>query len=534
MIDPAKSTSSGKGVARAATTIMLGNVASRLLGVVRDQTIAFFFGLSGVTSAFVVAQTVPLLLHELIVGGLISAALVPVLAGYAGDEREFGRAVSAILGLATLVLGIAIVALVALARPVTLLLGAGLPEPAFELAVELLRTALVSLLFLGLAGVATGALYAGQIYTYPAFSPAIFNLGIIVAVVTLTAPLGPQSLAVGLVVGGALQLVIQAIGLRRIAIRPRLDLSHPAVRRVLELYPPVLMGLLIAQLGVVVDRQLASRTGEEGLAIMRFATTIVQFPIGLVVTATSFAVLPPLSRAAVAMTAATGAQEARAEYRRVLALGLRLSLFLMLPATVGLILLREPLVRFLFERGAFDAQATQQTALAFLVYAPQLPFVAIDQILIFAYYARQDTRTPNLVGVASVACYLLAALALLNPYGVYGLVAANTVQNAVHGLIMLGLVWRYLGWPGSPSGMGSPGSPAFLVALAKILVATAAMGLGLLALTPILNPLATPLRLLAGVAIGAAIYLTVGIGLRSAELRLVFDLVRESVSRARG
>ena len=137
--------------------------------------------------------------------------------------------------------------------------------------------------------------------------------------------------------------------------------------------------------------------------------------------------------------------EALSLYKRTLTLGIKMALLAMLPATVGLVVLRMPIVQLLYQRGLFDANAAELTSLAFLFYSPQLPFVALDQILIFAFYARKNTIVPVLVGVLSVGAYLVTALSLIEPLGMPGLCLANAVQNSLHGVVLLAILWRILG-----------------------------------------------------------------------------------------
>src|SRR5262249_5909763 len=158
------------------------------------------------------------------------------------------------------------------------------------------------------------------------------------------------------------------------------DVSHPAVRRIIRLYAPVAAGLIVTEVAVLIDRNLAWRTGDDSAAIMRFATTLIQLPLGLVATATSLAVLPLLSRLA----------DEPEEFGEALGTGLRLALIAIIPAAAFLVVFAEPVVRLLFQRGAFDAAATEATVRAFRWYAPQLPFVAIDQLLVYAFYARRN------------------------------------------------------------------------------------------------------------------------------------------------
>jgi putative peptidoglycan lipid II flippase len=203
-------------------------------------------------------------------------------------------------------------------------------------------------------------------------------------------------------------------------------------------------------------------------------------------------------------------------YQETLAFGIKIIVLLMLPATLGLSILREPLVRLLFEHRAFTGYDTLRTATVFLFYAPQLPFTALDQLLIFAFYARRDTVTPVVVGVLTVGCYVLVALATMGPLGVNGLALANAVQNSLHGLILLGLLWRRVG--GLETG-------ELLNFAGRVLLAAVAMALALWLtlgpLSPLLagSRLGLPGLLLAELVFGLVVYITAVIALRVPEAR---------------
>jgi putative peptidoglycan lipid II flippase len=429
---------SRRGLLGATVVIALGNVLSRGLGLVREQVIAATFGATGGTDAYVVARTVSVTLYDLLVGSIITAAFVPVFVQFARDERQLWRVVGAVFSLALLTLA-SIAALLALfPEPLAWALAGGFPAERRELSARLLRVALGSVVFQGLAGVLTGVLYAQHRFTYPAFGVAAYNTGVIGGVLLLSATLGVEALVVGLVLGGLGQFLLQAAGLRAFwrAYRPRIDLRDPAVRRVLALSGPVAAGMLVTVAGYALDINLASRLPEGSLSAKQYATTLIQFPLGMVGLAASVAILPTLSRFG------RGADASARHYREALLFGVKLILLLMLPILAGLLVLAHPLVAVLFERGAFKAADTALTGRIVLAFAPQLPLTAIDYLLIAAFYARQDTRTPVLVGVASVAVYLAVALALIPSLGIVGLALADTAKNSAHGLILLALVGR--------------------------------------------------------------------------------------------
>lgn len=504
-------------LAAAAAVIMLGNIASRLLGLIREQVMAALFGATAATDAFVAASTVPTIVYDLLVGGAISAALVPVFVDYADDEARLWEVASAVLTLAAALLG-AIVAILALLAPQLIwLLGTGFDPDQQAQAASMVRVMLVGVVLQGLAGVLMAMLNARQHFALPAFSPAVYNGAIILAALALHPVLGVEALVAGVVLGAAVQLVLQASALQVWRFRPAFGLTRPEVRTVLRLYAPVALGMVVTIIGIVIDRNLASRLDDGSMTIMGYATRLIQFPLGLIGVALSSAVLPTLTAHASAVAA--GEQQRLGEYRLTLLFGVRLILFLMIPALVGLVLLREPLVRLVFERGQFSELDTARTALVFLAYAPQLPFTALDQLLIVAFYARKDTRTPVLVGAVTVGMYLATALALISPLGAAGLALANAVQNSAHGIILFGLLQRALGQLVNGELIGF---------LARVVLASAGLALlliGVLTWMPALHgSLAQGAALGLAIVLAALVYLVLASALRLSEARLLLGL----------
>jgi putative peptidoglycan lipid II flippase len=427
------------GIAHAAGLIALGSIASRVLGLFREQLIAYLFGATGLVSAFGIATKVPKMIYELLVGGMLSAAMVPVFSQV--SEQQGKAALWALFSRVASLLAIMLAALVllleALAPQAAWLLGGGF-EPELQAALaRMLRILTPAVLMFGLSGVVTGLLYTLQRFAYPAFAAAVFNLGIIIAAPLLAGRMDAYSLAVGVLLGSVLQLLIQIPAMRDVRFRFRLELSDPALRRILVLYLPIALGLVVSNIQVAVDQRLASSTGESSIAWMDRATTLIQLPHGMVAVAISLAVLPTLSR-----LSAAGDSEG---FRRTLGLGIRLVLVLIVPATLALLVLAEPITSLLFEHGRFTAQDTFWTAWALRYYLAGLIFAAIDWPLNYAFYARQDTLTPALVGVLSVVVYLAVALTLRKPMGMLGLVLADSAKHFSHATTMLILTWRRIG-----------------------------------------------------------------------------------------
>jgi putative peptidoglycan lipid II flippase len=276
----------------------------------------------------------------------------------------------------------------------------------------------------------------------------------------------------------------------------------------------VLLGLIVTSAGVYLDTILASGLPAGDLTAMRYATTLTQLTLGVVAVSIGTAYLPELSRAA----------SGSAAYRQALGEALRAVLALAVPAVIALAVLREPIVRLLFERGAFDSADTARTALAYLTYAPGAPAAALDQILVFAFYARQDTIRPVLVGVASVGIYLVVALTLVQPLGMVGLTLANAAQWTGH-LLMMAILTALMLRPISLRAIVAP--------LGRVGLAGAAAGIAWWAagqLLPANSLLLLPALVLAG-AFGGGVYLAVLWVLRAPEVRTVAARLRSFLDR---
>jgi len=325
--------------------------------------------------------------------------------------------------------------------------------------------------------------------------------------------------------GAALQLAIQLPDLRPVKLRFRLDLSHPALRRILMLYLPIAAGLVVSNGQVAIDRRLASGTGESSIAWMANATTLVQLPHGLVAVAVSLAVLPTLSR-----LAAQGDVEG---FRLTLGRGLRVVLVLVIPATLGLLILAEPVVALLFQHGQFTAYDTAQTSMALRLYLLGLVFASIDWPLNYAFYARQNTLTPALVGVFSVGVYLVVALLLVRPWGMLGLVLADSAKHLGHAAMMLYLTRRQTGKL-ADLGLG----PSSLKALLASGAMAGAMALVLWGADRLFNMWAVAewveeLATVGGAAgVGLLVYLGLSVLLRVEELTLLRTTVWQRLKRA--
>ncbi len=433
-------------VARATGVIALGNITSRVLGLGREMLLSDLFGAGVTVDAFNLAVIVPKTLYDLLIGGHVNSAIVPVLSEYAmaKDRSALWRLVNQLLGVVVVLLA-TLILLIELAAPQIISLVASNEVPEIQqLATDLLRITSPALMFLSLFAVLSGVLYALRRFTLPAFAGAMFN-GTIVVVTIIAAPsLGIEAMALGWLVGAVVQMAAQMWGLRDGRLFPSLRgwLASPGLRRIGLLYLPVMFSLVIDTLVIrLVSYRLASQAGPASISYMNFATTLMQFPHGLVATAISIAILPTLSRQAVALTDEQGMRV----YKQTLGRGLRLGIVLILPAAVGLFVVAGTVVALLFEHGSFTAVDTVNTAMALRLYLFGLPFATVDLLLIFAFYSQKDTLTPAIVGVISLVAYMVIALRLMPDYGLFSLMIADSCKHLIHASVAGWLLLRRIG-----------------------------------------------------------------------------------------
>ncbi len=453
-----------RGIVSAAIIISVGNLLSRLFGLVREQLASYFFGTGVNFRPFTLADSMLTILYDLLISGAVASALVPVLSEYAAPERraELRRILGTLLTLVLIVLGGVTILLEIFASPLvaawlrlgadsastqaaepTLGAGARSGTAAVEsvaslvLTIHNVRLILPAVLLLGVSAVFLAANYALGRFVWPSASQAARNGAIIVATVLLARWIGVTSMVVGVLVGAILLVVIQLPGLRDALPRPAFDLRHPAIRSIFRLYLPIFIGLFANTFGQIIDRSLAYNTSRDALGAMRYATTLQQLVLGLVATGIALGALPALSR-----QAESGDEEG---FRATFAAALRMTTVLIAPATFGLLALAAPLVNLIFRHGATDAASASLIVLALVWYLPGTFFQAYDQLLINVFYARRNTLTPQLVGVAAVLLYIAVEIALVGRFGMVALVGAISIQWTFHALVMFWLGRRFLG-----------------------------------------------------------------------------------------
>jgi putative peptidoglycan lipid II flippase len=435
------------GIAGAAGIVALGFIGSRLLGLFRSVAIADAFGTDPELSAYWVAFRLPDLVFQLLAGATLSAAFIPVFARvsmHQGPDRAWMLA-ARVLNLVS-VATVVVAAIAFVFAPVLVpLLAPGLGETSGreaelrDLAIELTRLMLLSPIFFGVSGMLIGILNARQHFVAPALAPMVYNLSIILGAVFLAGPYGVHGLAWGVVIGSVGHLAIQLPALRSVGMRwsPSIDLGSEAVREVLRLMGPRVIGLGASQINFLVLVFFASFVSDEAISGVNYAFLMMMLPVGVVGMAVATAAFPTFSA-----QAAAGRIDM---LRHTVWRSLRAVLFLAVPASAGLIFLAEPMVRLLLQRGAFDASSTSIVADALVVFGIGVFAHSGIEILSRGFYALEDTRTPVQVAVGAMLLNVVLAFALVGPFELRGLAAAASITAILEFAVLTSLLRGRIG-----------------------------------------------------------------------------------------
>ncbi len=453
-------------LAWSALVVMVGFMASRLLGLVRNMVILHQFGAGRETEAFMAANAIPDFIFQVLVGGAVGSAFIPVFAGYVArdKEEEAWRLTNNVITLAAMAVGLVALALFILARPIVGLLVAG-RDPAFQdMVADLTRIMLVSPVLFAVSGFAMSVLESYQRFLLAAIAPVAYNLAVIASALLLYYPLGIYGVAVGVSIGAFLHLAVQVPGLWRKGWRYRFlaSVHHEGVREVARLMAPRVLGLGVVQLNQLAVVVLASFLTEGSLVFLNVAWMMVLTPLVLAMSV-SRAVFPSLAR--------ESAREHGDELAVLFTFSLRAILYLTVPAAAGLMVMGEPLVRLFFERGGFTAEATRLTAFALGLYSIGLVGHAVVEISDRAFYALKDTRTPVLVASCTIATNIVLSLALMRVLSFGGLALAGSLAALLEAGILLYLLARRMPRLRSPDALGGLPAALLRVLLASILMA---------------------------------------------------------------
>lgn len=501
---------------KAAGVVGSATLASRILGFVRDAVIAWFFGAGFSSDAFIAAFRIPNLLRRLFAEGSLSSAFVPVFTEYVvhNDQDEAFSMARSAFRLLSVVLCLATIGGILLSPWIVRIIAPGFDAQKITLTVTLTRWMFPYFFCMGLVALCMGILNVLGHFAAPAIAPVILNLSIIGSVLfippAVTTPV--IGLALGVLIGGVLQLTLQLPILVRNGFRfwEPAKLMHPGLKKVGILILPIVLGGAVYQINVVVSTLLGSLLSEGSVTYLYFADRLVQFPLGIFAIAASTAILPTLSRQAAARKFD--------ELKTTFAQALKLVFFISIPAMVGLIVLREPIVALLFQRGEFDAAATRLTSPAVLYYSLGLWAFSAVRIVAATFFALQDARTPVRIAIISIIANIFLGVMLMKPLAHGGLALATSLASMLNLVLLMHALRARLGSLGWKNIAQSAAKATFSSLIMGIVVWTSAR-----TLIPLENRTSAGLLIgvVACIGIGLCIYGVTSFVLKNQELRSV-------------
>jgi len=499
-------------LARAAGVVMVAFVASRALGLAREMIVSSQFGTSWELDAYLAAFRVPDLIFQVIARGALGSAFIPVFTAYLarGEKKKAWRLASAVFNMVFIAVSVtSLLAAIFAPQLVARVVAPGFGPREQALTTSLMRVMLLSSVVFGVSGIAMGILNSFQHFLWPAWAPAIYNLSIIGGALLLAPTMGVYGLAIGVVVGSGLHLLIQVPELvkRGLSYFPILDLGHPGVREVGRLVLPRMLGLATMQINFLVNTILASGLVAGSLAAVNYAWLLMFLPLGVFAMAIATVAFPTFSELT--------AKGELGDLRRALSLTLRVTWYLTVPASVGLFLLREPIIRLLLERGRFGLESTGAVAWALQFYALGLFAYATVEIVTRAFYALHDTLTPVLAGLATMVLNIVLCLLLVGPLTHGGLALANSLAT------MMEMVWLLFILRGRMKGIGGR---ELLISLVKITAAAALMGIVVAWFAGAMRGRHVVLQAGGAMALGAGVYFLASLLLGTKEVQVVREL----------
>ncbi|HVS29361.1 MAG TPA: murein biosynthesis integral membrane protein MurJ [Solirubrobacteraceae bacterium] len=461
--------SAGRRIARNSAIFSIATGASRIAGLVREVVASSYFATSGAFSSFTIAFQVPNLIRALVADAAISSAFVPVFTELLekGRKREAFRLASTLLLLILAGLG-ALTAIFVLVAPVLIpaVTGSKFTPALDDLTVGLSQVLFPIVVLLGLTGLIVGILNAYEHFAVPAVAPLVWNLVIIGVLVGLhDAFSGPDQLyayAIGVLVGTAVQFAMAVWVLRRLGFHLELafDWRDPRVRQVMKLMLPVSIGLGIINIDLLINSTLGTLVSDQAPRAIDAAFRIYMLPQGMFSVAVATVLFPTLSRFA--------ARRDLDQLRATMSVGVRQIFLLLVPAAVITLVLSRPIVRVVYQHGAFGPRSTDKVSEALFWFSFSLPFAGVNLLLTRTFFSLQQPWTPTALAGANIVINFVVSLALYKPFGIAGLVIGTAVASAG----MMGVQALYL----RRSLGGTLEGARTLAAVLRILLASAVLG----------------------------------------------------------
>lgn len=462
-----ESTEDQRHIGRRAGVVGFFTFLSRVMGLVRDAVIAFFFGASAMADAFYVAFRIPNLLRRLTAEGALTIAFIPVFTEDLEQSRSAGKKTASVIFTYLLLFLVILVILGILFAPyIVKLIAYGFvdtPEK-FDLTVFLTRLMFPYILLVSLAALAMGILNSLKRFAAPAATPILLNVFIILGAVLLSQRFGEPTvgLAVGVLVGGLSQIALQVPFLKKEGMLPSInfDIRHPALKSLLNLMLPATFGVAVYQLNVLVITLYASFLPRGSVSYLWYADRVTEFPLGIFAIAIATASLPSLSDHV--------ARKDMAQFKQTLIYSLRGVLVIMIPSAVGLFILARPIIRLLFERGVFSPSDTIATAGALCFFALGVPFVSGVRNLVPAFFALKDAKAPVATASAALVVNAVCAFFLMKALLHKGLALSLAIAASVNFFLLFIFLRKKI---------GSFGEKELVKSFFRVSAASAVMGI---------------------------------------------------------
>ena len=512
-----------RAVAASTIAVMLATLASMLLGFAREVVNAKYFGEAWEYDAFIVAAIIPTLVFGVFNGALVSA-LVPVFSDYFASKKEgeAWRLSSTVINV-LLILLVVCAALGWVAAPwIVKLVANGFSPDHAAVTVRMTRILMPTIIATSIAGVLQAALNAQQRYRAAALQGIALNVLTILGVLLFFNRYGIYALVFGTAAGIVAQLLVQVPSfLRRNRYMPVIDLKHPGIGALFVILGPIIVGSAVGQVNLLVDKYFGSHLPAGAIAAMNYATKLVGFPQQLFAVAIATVIFPILS--------AQFATRETTALRQTASTGLRMTALITIPAAAGLIVLAQPILSVLFERGAFTYGDVVRTAGALQYYAVGLLGIAASIVLTRCFFAMRDSRTPVIVAIGVMAQNVVLSALLVGPYGVNGLAASNSMSSLTEALILFWLLHRRIG----PVDEGGDliGSCILRVGIASGAMAGAALLVHRLLWHDAGTLFQHATTLAVAILVGGVVFLAVGTALRVRELAMLLAMGAEYVER---
>ncbi|RDC49215.1 murein biosynthesis integral membrane protein MurJ [Acinetobacter sp. RIT592] len=511
-------------VAKAAVGLMAATLIAKILGFGRELALASAYGASGTSDAFLVAMNIPAVIFSAI-GTSLGTAFIPL---YCDLEAKQGKKASLrfsnnVLNIVVLLCLITSLVGVVFTEPIVKLFAVGFKGETLTQAIYFTRVLILGMAFLGMSYIMMAFLQVKENFVIPGLMSVPYNMLIIISIF-LSVTINPNILPWGTLIGLSLQFIFQYPFARKkgFKYRPYINLKDEYLKRMLWLIGPVLIGVAVTQVNSIVDRTIASTLVEGSISALNYATKLNQFVMGMFIVSISSVIYPMLSK--------LSTENNKKKFKESIVTAINVVTLIIIPISVGAIILAEPIVKLLFQRGEFDARATQMTAIALIFYSIGMLGFGLRDILGKIFYSLQDTKTPMINGIIAMVLNIVLNLAFVKytNMGLGGLAFATSISSLVT-IALLSVSLRRK--------IGAFGGKKIISVLIKSIIAALLMALVTKftynAIDAFLSAgfIQDAIKLAISVGLGAIVYAVSIIVLRVDEVKLIFKMINKKVKR---